>query len=604
MKFKQTDSGVLVPCGPKDYQFDGLVNVASGLGTAKSKRSYNQWNYDYTDWASLDAMYQSNWIARAIVDEWAADAVREWRSIKCKDAEAIEQLEKELCVKQHVQEAIGWARLYGGSGVVMITNQDLEKPMQLDKIKKGNLDKLLVFDRHDLTPSGDINTFDLLSDNYMRPEFYTISGGSQRIHHSHIAFFNGAKLPKRQARMNFGWGDSELRRCIDEINDMVSSKGGIAELMQEANIDVITREGLTDELSTDQDDSVIKRYELFSLMKSTINMALLDGGEKLDRQTLNLGGVAPILDTFMIWIAGAARMPMTKIFGTSASGMNATGEGDKKNYYDSVRSQQNGDLSLSMRQVDEVLVRSATGSFPIDYDYVWNPLEQLDGVQVAQAQLLTMQKHSLAVQSNFATRAQVMRNLQSNEEYQYEDGVIDELVELEEGNLFDEVVNEPVEPVEVINKSGENMDNKSVNNGYASVKLDDVSAKFIAAHLESAGIKGAIKPEDMHLTLMYSRESNINTPALTSKKYSAKIIGEPSIIGDDPWRALVVKIDSDELRARHEELKQAGGVHSYSDFLPHLSIKYSPDESDLDKLKESMIDGVLRFDRESFEPIK
>lgn len=447
MKYKQTDSGVLIPCSPKDRQFDGLVNVASGLGTSKSKRSHAQWNYDYTDWASLDAMYQSNWIARAIVDEWAADAVREWRAIKCKDAEEIEQLEKQLCVKQHVQEAIGWARLYGGSGIVMITNQDLEQPLQLDRIKKGDLEKVLVFDRHDLTPCGDINTFDLLSDNYMRPEFYTISGGSQKIHNSHIAFFNGAKLPKRQARMNFGWGDSELRRCIDEINDMVSSKGGIAELMQEANIDVVTRTGLTDELSTDQDDAITKRYELFSLMKSTINMALLDGEEKLDRQTLQLGGVAPILEVLMVWISGAARMPMTKIFGTSASGMNATGEGDKKNYYDAIRSQQNGDLSLSIRQIDEVLVRSATGELPIDYDYTWNPLEQLDGVQVAQAQLLNMQKHSLAVQSSFATRAQVMRNLQSNEEYQYEDGVIDELVELEEGNLFDEVDKEPVEPV-------------------------------------------------------------------------------------------------------------------------------------------------------------
>lgn len=448
MKYKETNGGVLVPCDPKDFAFDGLVNIASGLGTAKSKREHNQWDYDYTNWANLDAMYQSNWIARAIVDEWAADAVREWRSIKCTDAEEIERLEKELCLKQQVQEAIGWARLYGGAGIVMITNQDLEQPLDLNKIGKDDLEKLLVFDRHDLTPYGEINTWDLLKPNYMRPEHYTVCGGSQQIHYSHIAFFNGAKLPKRQARINFGWGDSELRRCIDEINDMVSSKGGIAELMQEANIDVVTRTGLTDELTTDQDDAIIKRYELFSLMKSVINMALLDGEEKLDRQTLQLSGVAPILDTFMIWIAGAARMPMTKIFGTSAQGLNATGEGDKKNYYDSIRSQQNGDLSISMRQLDEVLVRSAIGNFPDDYDYVWNPLEQLDGVQVAQAELLRMQKHQIAVQSNFATRAQVMRNLQSNEEYQYDDQEIEQLEKLEEGNLFDEVDSDPVKPEE------------------------------------------------------------------------------------------------------------------------------------------------------------
>lgn len=438
-KYKETQSGLIIPCDSKDYLKDGLVNVVSGLGTSKSKRSHSQWEYSYADWGSLDAMFQSNWIARAIVEEWSKDITREWRSIKSSYAEEIESEEQRLGVKQVAEEAICWARLYGGAGAVMITNQALDKPLDLNKIKKGSLEKILVFDRHDLTPFGDVNMFDMLSDNYMRPEYFCLSGGSQKIHKSHIAFFNGARLPKRQARVNFGWGDSELRRCIEEVNDMVHAKGGIAELMTEANLDVITRQGLTEELSSDMDDSIMQRYELFSMMKSVINMALLDGDEKLDRQTLNLGGVAPVLETFMVWIAGAARMPMTKIFGTSASGLNATGEGDKKNYYDSLRSQQTSDLMLSMRKIDEVLVRSATGIFPDDYDYKWNPLEQLDGVQVAQSQLLSMQKHALAVQNNFATRAQIMRNLQSNEEYQYADGVIDELEVLEDGNLFDDV---------------------------------------------------------------------------------------------------------------------------------------------------------------------
>lgn len=438
-KYKQTQGGLLVPCDPKDYVADGLVNVMSGLGTAKSKRSHNQWSYDYTSWVTLDNLYQSNWIAQAIVDEWAADMVREWRAIKSAWSEEIEAAEKELCVKQHVEEAIAWARLYGGAGVLMITNQDLEKPLDVNKIKKGDLEKLLVFDRHDLTPYGDINTYNLLADNYMRPEFFTLYGGAQRIHHSHIAFFQGAKLPKRQARINFGWGDSVLRRVMEEIGDMVAAKGGIAELMQEANVDVVTRTGLTEELTTDQDDAIIKRYELFSLMKSSVNMALLDGDEKLDRQTLQLSGVAPILDSFMVWIAGAARMPMTKIFGTSATGLSATGEGDRKNYNASISAQQNGSLMLSMRTLDEVLVRSATGQFPQDYDYKWIPLEQMNEVESAQAQLLSMQKHGMALQNNLATRSQVMRVLQSNEEYQYEDGVIDELEKLEDGNLFDEV---------------------------------------------------------------------------------------------------------------------------------------------------------------------
>lgn len=441
MKYKQLDSGILVRCNGAENTRDGLVNIASGLGTAKAKRSHNMWQVGLqSDYSQLEACYQANWIAQAIVDEWAADATREWRTIKSDGAEAIAALEQELCIKQEVEDAIRWARLFGGAGMVMLTNQDLEKPLDLNKIKKGSLENVLVFDRFDLTPDGDINTWDVMAKNYLRPEYYRINGGNQRIHSSHIALFHGAKLPRRQERINLGWGDSVLRRCVSEIADMVAGKDGVAELLQEVNIDVITRQGLGDDMASDQDDAIVSRYALFSQMKSVVNLALLDGDEKLDRQTLNLGGVAQVLETFMTWISGASRMPMTKIFGTSAQGMSATGEGDEKNYHQSIRAQQNSSLAMSMRTLDEVLVRSALGNWPKTFDYEWNPLAIENGVEVAQGRLLEMQTHQLALQNQLVSRSQVMRELQANEQYQYDDDKLEELEDLEEDNLFDEPI--------------------------------------------------------------------------------------------------------------------------------------------------------------------
>jgi hypothetical protein len=235
-----------------------------------------------------------------------------------------------------------------------------------------------------------------------------------------------------------GWGDSELRKCLDDIMDIVASKDGIAELMQEANIDVITREGLTDELSTDQDAKIIKRYEMFSLMKSSINMALLDSEEKLDRLTLNLSGVAPVIETFMTWISGAADIPVTRLFGTSAKGLNATGDGDMKNYYNSIRSKQNTTLDPAIHPIDEVLVRSALGYMPDDYNYEWNPLAQLNDKEIAEAAKLRADTDIAYLDANVIQVSQVQRNLQSSEQYQFDDAKIAELEKLEEPNLFDE----------------------------------------------------------------------------------------------------------------------------------------------------------------------
>lgn len=437
-----TDKQLPVIAPPPLTNLDGLTNVMTGLGTNKSKRSYNQWQYSaLNDWASLDACYQTNWIARKICDIPAEDMTREWRRIKCEGAEQIAALEQQLLLPNLTQEGVTWARLYGGGGILMITNQDLTKPLRPELIRKGDLKRLIVLDRWDMNAQT-INTWDVLSPNYLLPEFYTVRGGSMQVHHSHFARFVGERLPLRHMAQTQGWGDSVLRKCLDDITDMVAAKDGIAELMQEANIDVVTREGLTDELSTDQDDAIVKRYELFSLMKSSIQMALLDGDEKLDRHTLSLSGIAPIIEQFMTWISGAADIPVTRMFGTSAKGMNATGEGDDRNYNNSIRAQQRSYLAEPMRKIDEVLVRSALGTWPEDYDYVWNPLSLPNDLENAQAEKLRTDKHMLLLEAGVVQKSQIMRELQAGEEYQFNDDEIAELEELEAGNMFDEPVDD------------------------------------------------------------------------------------------------------------------------------------------------------------------
>lgn len=407
---------------------DGLVNVVSGLGTQRSKRANNTFQYDqFTNWPQLDAAYQSNWLARAIVDIPAEDACREWRTIKSDDADVIRAEEDRLMVPMQVQEAMSWGRLYGGAGILMITGQDLTKPLDVNRIRKGSLQRIIPFDRFDMQAMT-LNTWNVLAPNYLLPEFYTIStANGQEIHWSHFARFNGARLPRRQMAVTQGWGDSELRKCLADIMDTVASKDGIAEMMQEANIDVIKREGLNEELASDQDAAITDRYALFGQMKSLVHLALLDGDESLERMTLNLGGVADVLKVMMTWISGAADIPVTRLFGQAAQGMNATGEGDLKNYYNSIRSKQLVQLDPGMRVLDEVLVRSALGYFPDNYNYIWNPLSQSDPLQAAQAGAATAQRDITYLQQGVITQAQIARNLEANETYQFEDGYIDSL---------------------------------------------------------------------------------------------------------------------------------------------------------------------------------
>jgi len=447
---------------------DGLVNVMSGLGTNRSKRAYNEFQYaNLNSWQQMDAAFQTNWLARQIVEVPAEDMTREWRTIKSADAEAIRIEEDRHMIASQINDAICWARLFGGAGMLMITGQDLTMPLNVNRIKKGGLQRVIVFDRWDMSAMG-MNTWNVLSENYLKPEFYAIKGGNQQIHWSHFARFNGAKLPRRQLAITQGWGDSELRKCLDDIMDMVASKDGIAELMQEANVDVITRTGLADELASDQDTAITDRYALFGQMKSIVKLALLDGDETYDRKTLNLSGVAPIIELFMTWISGAADIPLTRLFGTSAKGLNATGEGDLSHYYNSIRSKQTTQLDPGMRVLDEVLVRSALGYWPDDFNYIWNPLAQPSATEIATALKLNAERDQVYVDMGAVDVSQVMTNLQADELYQFEEGVIEERIAAEADF-------EIVDPSQRVEPTQSALDTETYIEAYRSLIADGVT---------------------------------------------------------------------------------------------------------------------------------
>jgi phage-related protein (TIGR01555 family) len=409
---------------------DSLTNLVANLGTGRDKRSHNHFGFQFVSQFELEAAYQSNWIARQIVDVPNEDACREWRVFNGAEAKEIANEEKRLGLQQLYQNASCWSDLYGGAGIIMITDQDLAKPLNVDKIKKGSLKKLLVLDRWDLQPQ-EFNYSDPLADNWMLPEWYTFVNGQTRVHHSHIVRLEGARLPRRLSQIENGWGDSRLRRAMDDLRDAVATKGGIASLVLEANVDVITRQGLSVGLASPECDAITKRYQMFGMMKSIVNLALLDSNETLDRKSLSFAGLSQIMEQFIVWVSGAAQIPVTKLFGQSASGLSATGEGDLNNYYDSIKARQEGPNRRHLETIDQVLVRSAVGSFPEDLEFEWKPLFQASGLEQAQQDLADAQTDAMNIENGIIRPSHAMKRAQARGTYDITDEQIEAQVELE-----------------------------------------------------------------------------------------------------------------------------------------------------------------------------
>lgn len=593
----------------KPMTADGLENVISGLGTGRSKRSYTRFTPDALNgYGELEAAYASNWLAAAIVDYPADDATREWRQIKCKDADEIRAEEDRLMVQHKINDALTWSRLFGGSAILMITNQDFEKPLDVTKIRAGDLSRLVVLDRYQMYP-GAINTWDILADNFLLPEYWTVWQGSQRIHHSHFVFFRGKKVPSRLRMQTLGWGDSELRRCMEELKDAISSKGGIAELMQEANLDVITANGLADSITTGQEDKISDRYTHYGMMKSIFKLSLLDGDEKLDRMTLNLSGVAPVLEQLKGWVVGCSGIPATRLFGEQAKGLGNEGAGDLNNYYDNVRAKQNTYLDPAIRCLDEVMVRSAVGTMPADYNYDWNRLYQPNRKEEAEARKIEAETASLYLDAGVIQRSQVMRNLEADELYHYPEGVIEALEEAEATNWEPESLEEAARQFEEEQRAANSELGKQTADAapsplYVSRKVKN--AADIIKWAKSAGFKSTLTADDLHVTIVYSK-SPVDWMAAgnawcNGEDGSMHIqAGGPRMLEQFGDSAIVLTFSSSDLAWRHDQFKEIGASWDWPTYQPHITISY--EGADLDISKIEPYQGPIVLGPEIFEPL-
>jgi phage-related protein (TIGR01555 family) len=439
---------------------DGLENIAAGLGTNRDKRSYAAYaSPKILTQQELDNMYRSSWLAKRIINAIPDDMVREWRSIYFGDdspeyAFAVEQLEKNLCVRQKVNEALRWSRLYGGALLIIGTkDKDLSQPLDVATVRKGALQWLRVVDRWRASADATITT-DISSDNFLYPEFYMIADSGIRVHHSRVIRFDGQPLPHIAMSGNGGWNDSELLHIYDSIINYDSTAHGIATMVYEANVDVIEVPELNDILAMkDGENKIIKRFQVAAMMKSYNRTLIIGGGEKFTKQGNNFSNLDKILQCFVSDVCGACNIPVTRLFGQSPGGLNASGDSDITHYYDMISSRQESDLRGKLEYLDEVLVRSALGGMPPDYRFEFNSLYGMTDSEVSEIQYKTAQRDKIYMENGVVSKSTVAKDLK--EQGTYKNLTDEEIAEVEAEEELVEKEPEPVEPTpaEVLKES-------------------------------------------------------------------------------------------------------------------------------------------------------
>lgn len=368
---------------------DGYANLVTGLNVAgRDKTAAGKYYEPVYSPADYLTMYRSSWAAGMVVDIPVGDMLREWREWDTAQNK-IATLETQLGVRAAVKHALTMARVTGGAAIYIGTVLDdtsdaTEQPLDVDNIRPGDIKFLTVFDRSELTVS--LVDEDPFSSRYGKGVLYNVNRGSgsvYRIHWSRFVWFDGKKLSTRQERMQQGWGDSIFTDRENLIKAADEAILEIRSLMSESRIDVIRMGGFGGYFETkDSEKRLLDRLHLMQYSKSTNQLVILDKEDEYASKTLSLTGVPAMAMAVLETLAGTADIPVTRFLGRSPGGLNSTGDGDLRNYYDALASEQKGDLTAALRPLDLALARSA--GVRTEPQYSWRPLWQLSDAEKAE----------------------------------------------------------------------------------------------------------------------------------------------------------------------------------------------------------------------------
>lgn len=343
------------------------------------------------NYALLNSLYRDNWVVQNVVGLMVDDMLREWYklrgTISPEYQDELARVERVTQIRARLNEGLRWGRLYGGAaGLILIRGQEgmLDQPLDLESIMPGTFAGLMILDRW----VGVVPEMGLVQDigdpDFGLPDYYMVNNAEgkvvARVHHSRIVRFTGRDLPYLEKIAELYWGESEVEALYKDVvaHDNVSSN--MAALTFQANIntqEVQNLEQLFSLGSTEQQRRFWNTMQAMSVVRSNFGIQLINKGDAVHNTQYTFAGLQEVYESMCLNLCGASHYPMTKLFGRSPAGMNATGESDLQNYYDYVDSQREAKLRPALERLLPVMAMSAWGAVPdnlqIDFPPLWTP---------------------------------------------------------------------------------------------------------------------------------------------------------------------------------------------------------------------------------------
>ena len=304
---------------------------------------------------------------------------------KDKAKEVLDAAERKGVIRKLVK-ALRSAECVGGCLIYLQTeDEDLSEPLDLSTYDVRQIKDFIHIDPINVAATL-VNTSEPAKADYMEPEIWYVIGLGN-VHKSRFLKFedNVPELLLRPMCMYFGTPLTNLIKQ-DIANSNLATQG-LANLINRCRYMFLK----TDDQSytTGNVKNFKARLSVMSKMQDNFMFSPIKATEEVVQQTTALTGFAETTEFLYEVVSAKTSIPMTELMGTSAKGLNATGEGDRRAWYDrvtilraSVQNQLETMLGIVAGQDDGVFK---------EIHYRFNALETPTGRETAEIRKATLE---------------------------------------------------------------------------------------------------------------------------------------------------------------------------------------------------------------------
>ncbi len=418
-------------------RMDSILNALSGMGDNGDIGSSNQVDMQRGGLAVEECLqlYRFNGYAARVVEELPQDVCQKGWSVASQDVPSEQQASlgsaeaKDLHLVSSVETAMTWGRLTGAGAILMVCDevvppQDrsryLAQPLGTYPIRR--IRALHVFDRTELS----IYDWEgnATSRRYRAPKHYTITPRVPTdsieigvpVHASRLLMFSGRRLPEQLKTANSGFDDSVLQMTFDAIVGCTAVDKVGQTLVQKLSTTTLSTTALEEMDGPEMLLLLRERARMIAEQFSNQNLLLLQPGETVASQGVQITGYGDIANRAALQLCAASGMPATRLFGEAPAGFNTDGVSQEKLWDRRVVIEQER-IRPPLHQFYNALFASQegpTGGQMIEYDISFPPTTTLTASEeatirqsVAQADQIYLTNGVFTPQEVRATRGQV-----------------------------------------------------------------------------------------------------------------------------------------------------------------------------------------------------